>query len=50
MSDDYDREFMELLSSLTEEEKQSIIDEMKAILLNHASPLKSAFYHLPRAA
>lgn len=36
MTDDYDREFMELLSSLTEEEKQSIIDEMKAILLNHA--------------
>ena len=36
MSDDYDREFMELLSSLTEEEKQSIIDEMKAILLNRA--------------
>lgn len=36
MLDDYDREFMELLSSLTEEEKQSIIDEMKAILLSHA--------------
>lgn len=36
MSDDYDREFMELLSSLTEEEKQSIIDEMKAILLSRA--------------
>ena len=36
MLDDYDREFMELLSSLTEEEKQSIIDEMKAILSNHA--------------
>lgn len=36
MSDDYDREFMELLSSLTEEEKQSIIDEMKAILMSRA--------------
>lgn len=36
MSDDYDREFMELLSSMTEEEKQSIIDEMKAILMSHA--------------
>lgn len=36
MTDDYDREFMELLSSLTEEEKQSIIDEMKAILLSRA--------------
>lgn len=36
MSDDYDREFMELLSSLTEEEKQSIIDEMKAILSSRA--------------
>lgn len=36
MSDDFDREFMELLSSLTEEEKQSIIDEMKAILMSRA--------------
>lgn len=36
MSDDFDREFMELLSSLTEEEKQSIIDEMKAILSSRA--------------
>lgn len=36
MPDDFDREFMELLSSLTEEEKQSIIDEMKAILMSRA--------------
>lgn len=34
MQDDYNKEFMELLSSLTEEEKQSIIDEMKTILSN----------------
>mgnify|MGYP000007188056 CR=1 FL=1 len=40
MQDDYNKEFMKLLFSLTEEEKQSIIDEMKIILSNPSSHLE----------
>ena len=38
MSDAYDNEFIELLSALSEEEKQFIVDKIRAILANRALP------------